>query len=186
MNELLDIVSWILIGIELLVVLFWLHKFSKMKWKLFFGVRKDLTSVKHHELYSCFLTAFCFLIFHFVAVQLESFLLALQMEKVEHIKLFYTSMAICLFTLIATLFCLHLVRGCTFSSSARVIVYATLVQMMLLGMQLIARGYYDYHELSLLYKVVGWMCNFIAVGALCTYPVRSLKEKFKQRRAAAE
>lgn len=58
--------------------------------------------------------------------------------------------------------------------------------MVLLGMQLIARGYYDYHDLTFFYQVGAWTCNFIAVGALCTYPIRSLKEHFKQRRAAAE
>ncbi|MBD1580685.1 hypothetical protein [Pseudoalteromonas sp. S16_S37] len=186
MNEFLFAISWVVIGVEFLIVLFWLHKFYRMRWKLFFGVKKDLKSIQQHELYSCFLTAFCMLIFHLVGSQTDKFILSLNMEKVEHIKLFYTSGVIVQFAFAMTLVCLHLVRGCTYSPTARICMYTTIVYMGLLGMQLIARGYYDYHNLSVLFKTVGWLCNIIAVGALCTYPIRSIKEHFKQRRAAAE
>ncbi|CAH9051574.1 hypothetical protein PSECIP111951_00420 [Pseudoalteromonas holothuriae] len=185
MNEIVYGFGWGLKGIELLILLFWVHKFSKMRRKLFFGVKKDLASVQHHELYSCFLTAFCFLIFHLISSELEQFLVALEMDKVEHIKLFYTSMAIMHFSFILTLFCLHLVRGCTFSSTARICVYTRIIYIMLLGMELISRGYYDYHDLGMVYIVGAWLCNFVAIAALATYPIRSIKEQFKQKRAAA-
>ncbi|MBD1583032.1 hypothetical protein [Pseudoalteromonas sp. S16_S37] len=186
MNEILYKLGWVLKGVEFLILLFWLHKFTKMRWKLFFGVKKDLASVQHHELYSCFLTAFCVLVFHLLDSELDQFILSIEMDKLEHIKLFYTAGIIMQFSLIATLFCLHLVRGCTFSSTARICTYTTLVIMMMQGTELIVRAYYDYHELGLIYIIVGWTCNIIATAALATYPIRSLKEHFKQRRAAAE
>jgi hypothetical protein len=186
MNEILFTIDWVVIGIECLVLCFWLHKFSKMKWRLFFGVKRDLASVQHHELYSCFLTAFCMLTFHLLVSQVDRFILELDIDKLEQIKLFYTSGAIVQFTFAMTLFCLHLIRGCTFSPTARICMYTTLMYMAFQGMQLIARGYYDYHDLSFVYKTGIWLCNIVAVGALCTYPIRSIKEHFKQRRAAAE
>ncbi|CAH9049985.1 hypothetical protein PSECIP111854_00441 [Pseudoalteromonas sp. CIP111854] len=185
MNEILYGLGWALNVVIFLVVIFWLQKFSKMRWKLFFGTRKDLVSVQHHELYSCFLTAFCFLIFHMMDSELEWFMLSLDMEKVEKIKLFYTSLIVLKFALLMTLFCFHLIRGCTFSPSARICTYVTLVFMMLLGMQLIARGYYDYHALNIVYIVGGWICNLIAIAALASYPVRSIKDHYKERRATA-
>ncbi|WP_261625617.1 hypothetical protein [Pseudoalteromonas holothuriae] len=39
-------------------------------------------------------------------------------------------------------------------------------------MQLIARGYFDYHELKMVYVFGGWACNIIAVAALSIYPIR--------------
>ncbi|MBD1583450.1 hypothetical protein [Pseudoalteromonas sp. S16_S37] len=186
MNEFFYSAGWVLKVIELLIVLFWLYKFSKMKWKLFFGIKKDPFSVQRHELYSCFLTAFSFLIFHLIGSETEQLILSLQLDSNERIKLFYTTMIIVRFSFILTLVCLHLIRGCTFSATARICTYSSLVVMMLLGMELIARGYYDYHELSVIYVVGGWLCNFIAVGALCSYPIRSIKEYLKQRKTAVE
>ncbi|NOU50039.1 hypothetical protein HG263_05740 [Pseudoalteromonas sp. JBTF-M23] len=186
MNEFLYILGWVLKGIEFLIVIFWLRKFSRMRWKLFFGVKKDLASVQHHELYSCFLSSFCFLTFHLIGSEVDQFILSLEMDKLEQIKLFYTSGVIVQFSFAMTLMCSHLIRGCTFSPTARICMYTTLVYMMLQGMELISRAYYDYHNLGLIYQVGVWICNFIAVGALCTYPIRSLKDYFQQRRAATE
>ncbi|CAH9052085.1 hypothetical protein PSECIP111951_00545 [Pseudoalteromonas holothuriae] len=186
MNEFLYNLGWVLKGVEFLIVIFWLQKFHKMRWKLFFGVKKDLASVQHHELYSCFLSAFCFLVFHLVGSEVDQFVLSLEMDKLEKIKLFYTSGVIIQFSFAMTLVCMHLVRGCTYSPTARICMYTTLVYMALLGMELIARGSYDYHDLGMVYVIGAWMCNFIAIGALCTYPIRSLKDHFRQRRVAAE
>ncbi|CAM4105077.1 hypothetical protein [Pseudoalteromonas byunsanensis] len=186
MNDILYGFGWGLKGIELLIVLFWSYKFSKIRWKLFFGQKKDLSSVQHHELYSCFLTAFCFLIFHLMGSELEQFLLSLQMDKAEHIKLFYPCMIVLRVSLLLTLFCLHLVRGCTFSPTARICAYSTIVAIMLMGIQLIARGYFDYHDFSMVYKVGFWVCNLIVITALCTYPIRSLKDYFKEKHVMAE
>ncbi|CAH9067994.1 hypothetical protein PSECIP111951_03965 [Pseudoalteromonas holothuriae] len=184
MNEILYALGWIFNIAAFLIVVFWVKKFTAMKWKLFFGVKKDLVSVQHHELYSCFLTAFCFLLFRILGSELEYFILSLDMEKIEKIKLFYTTNTVFLFMFIATLFCLHLVRGCTFSKAARVCVYTTLVFMMLQGMQLIARGYYDYHALGMVYVIGGWMCNLIALTYVASYPIKSLKDYFREKRAA--
>ncbi|NOU51963.1 hypothetical protein HG263_15630 [Pseudoalteromonas sp. JBTF-M23] len=186
MNEIFYGLGWVIKTIELFVVIFWVHQFSKLRWKLFFGIKKDLVSVEKHELYSCFLTAFAMLIFHLIASEVDQFILTLNMEQLEKIKLFYTSGVIVQFSFAMTLMCLHLIRDCTFSPTARICMYTTLVYMMLQGMELISRAYYDYHDLGLIYQVGVWVCNFIAVGALCTYPIRSIKEHFKQRRAAAE
>ncbi|WP_105168938.1 hypothetical protein [Pseudoalteromonas sp. T1lg23B] len=185
MNDILYGLGWGLKGVELLIVLFWLYKFSKMRWKLFFGQKKDLASVQHHELYSSFLTAFCFLIFHLIGSELEQFLLSLQMDKQKHIGLFYTCMIVLRFSSLLTLFSLHLVRGCTFSPTARVCVYSTIVVMALMGMQLITRNYFDYHDLSIIYKVGLWICNLMAITALCTYPIRCLKGYFREKYAMA-
>ncbi|MBD1580771.1 hypothetical protein [Pseudoalteromonas sp. S16_S37] len=185
MNEVLYYLGYFFNTIVFCIVLFWMKKFYSKRWKLFFGPKKDLATVQEHELYSNFLTAFCFLVFLLISFQLELFLLSLEMDLVEKIKLFYTSMVIVQFSWLLTLFCLHLVRGCTFSSAARICTYSTIVVMMLLGMQLISRGYFDYHELSIIYKVGLWICKVIILTALVTYPIRSIKDYFKQKRAAA-
>ncbi|CAH9049668.1 hypothetical protein PSECIP111854_00315 [Pseudoalteromonas sp. CIP111854] len=185
MNDFLHNLGWGLIVVEFLIVIYWVKQFSIMKWKLFFGIKKDLLTTQHHELHSCFLSAFCFLIFHLIGSEAEHYLLSLEMQRMAHIELFYTSMAIVQFMFGLTLFCLHLVRGCTFSPTARICMYTTLVMIMLHGMQLIARRYFDYHELNMVYILIGWTCNFIAISALATYPVRSIKDYFKQKRAAA-
>ncbi|MCF6437492.1 MULTISPECIES: hypothetical protein [Pseudoalteromonas] len=185
MNDILYGLGWVLKGIELLIVLFWLHKFSTMRWKLFFGQKKDLSSVHHHELYSCFLAAFSVLVFHLIGSEVDQFTLSLTMDKVDQIKLFYTCGIIVQFSFAMILVCLHLVRGCTFSPTARICMYTTLVYISLLGMQLIARGYYDYHALSSMYRMGGWMCNLMVVTALCTYPIRCLKGYFREKYAMA-
>jgi hypothetical protein len=184
MNEVLYKFGWIIKGIEFSIVLFWLHRFSKMKWKLFFGVKKDLGSVQHHELHSCFLSAFCFFIFHLIGSEAEQYLLSLQMEATAHIELFYTSMIIIKFSFVLTLFSLHLVRGCTFSPTARVCTYAMIGYMLFLFMELVARGYFGNHSLGMVYIVGGWVCNFVAISALAAYPLRSLKAYFKEKRTA--
>ncbi|WP_172971606.1 hypothetical protein [Pseudoalteromonas sp. A25] len=47
-------------------------------------------------------------------------------------------------------------------------------------MQLIARGYFDYHELKPVYKSIFWTSNLIGVVAISIYPVRQILVYFKK------
>ncbi|NOU51255.1 hypothetical protein HG263_12025 [Pseudoalteromonas sp. JBTF-M23] len=183
MNEVLYGLGWVLKGIEVFVLAFIIFKFYQLRWKLFFGGRKDLPTIQHHELHSCFLSALCVLIFHVVNSEISLYILSIEMNKLEQIKLFYLSKAIVQFSFAATLFFLHLLRGCTFSKTARICMYTTLILMLMQGMQLTARGYFDYHELKIIYVTVGWICNIIIISAIAAYPLKSLKLYIKQKRA---
>ncbi|NOU52870.1 hypothetical protein HG263_20405 [Pseudoalteromonas sp. JBTF-M23] len=55
--------------------------------------------------------------------------------------------------------------------------------MTLQFIQLIARGYFDYHALVMTYFVAVWVCNIVAVSAMSIYPIRQTLVYFKQRGA---
>ncbi|MBD1583246.1 hypothetical protein [Pseudoalteromonas sp. S16_S37] len=85
--------------------------------------------------------------------------------------------------MLVTLFGLHLIRGCTFSPTARRCAYIVIATILLNMMQIVARVYFDYHELNIVYLIGGLTCNFAMVASVSIYPVREFKNYIKQKRA---
>ncbi|BBN82340.1 hypothetical protein PA25_23250 [Pseudoalteromonas sp. A25] len=186
MNEFLYQLGWILKGYESLIVLWFLvTQLPKHGWSLFYARGKDLKSLQLHEMHSCFITILCFGLSHLYGSEIEQYLLSLQFEQVYRIRVFYAGMIGNLFLFIAMLTIAHRMKGCLFSQTARFCLYAKFTVITLIFIQLLARGYFDYHELSPIYTIGVWSCNIIAVTAMSIYPIRQTLAYFKQRTEAA-
>ncbi|BBN80638.1 hypothetical protein PA25_06230 [Pseudoalteromonas sp. A25] len=185
LNDFLNHLAWIFKGYEALIVLWFLiTQFPKYRWSLFYARHHTLNSLPLHELHSCFMTALCYLLFHLYSSEIDNFIIR-QLSTVDgQIKLFYLTAMINQFLFLLTLFSLHRFKGCFFSKTARVNLYTTLALMALLFMQLVARGYFDYHELGMVYVFGGWACNIISVSALSIYPIRQTLGYFQKRSVA--
>ncbi|CAH9049671.1 hypothetical protein PSECIP111854_00318 [Pseudoalteromonas sp. CIP111854] len=173
LNAFLSHLGWIFKSYETLIVIWFLvTQLPTHKWLLLTALKEDLCTLRLHEMHSCFMTAVCYLLFHLYSGEVDAFIIT-QLSTIDgQIKLFYLTAMINQFLFLLTLFSLHRLKGCFFSRTARVSIYTTLVFMALLFMQLIARGYFDYHELKMVYVFGGWACNIIAVAALSIYPIR--------------
>ncbi|CAH9049993.1 hypothetical protein PSECIP111854_00443 [Pseudoalteromonas sp. CIP111854] len=174
MNDLFYRVSLFLIAYEFVIVLWFIFtQFPAHRWSLFYANGKSLSSLRLHEMHSCFITAKCFFIFHIIGAELEQLFLGPLLSEIDSkIKAFYLVGMINQFLFLLVLFCIHRVRGCFFSIPARICLHTTIIVMGLIMMQLIARGYFDYHELGVLYSTVFWTCNFICIAAISIYPIR--------------
>ncbi|CAH9051584.1 hypothetical protein PSECIP111951_00422 [Pseudoalteromonas holothuriae] len=172
-NDFLYQLGWVFKGYELLIILwFVVTQFPKHRWSLFFARHQSLNSLQLHEMHSCFMAAVCFFTVHVFASELDQFILNMIPKLGDKIRLFYLVSMMSFFLFQLMLVCVHRIKGCLFSKATRICLYTSIVHMALLFMQLIARGYFDYHELSMVYVIGGWACNIIAIAALSIYPIR--------------
>ncbi|CAH9052095.1 hypothetical protein PSECIP111951_00547 [Pseudoalteromonas holothuriae] len=169
-------------GYEFLIVLwFFATQFSKHRWSLFYAHGKALHSLQLHEMHSCFITAWCFLLFHLLGSEIDQFFLGLLLSGLDDkIKVFYLAGMITQFMFLLAVFYLHRIRRCLFSKVARICLYTTIIVMSIQMMELIARGYFYYHELTPIYRSVGWASNILAISALSVYPIRQTLIYFKK------
>ncbi|BBN80641.1 hypothetical protein PA25_06260 [Pseudoalteromonas sp. A25] len=182
LNDYLYHLGWIFIGYESVIVLWFLiTQFPKHRWSLFYARHRTLNFLPLHEMHSCFMSAVVFLLFHAVGSEVEHYLLSFKLEVVTHIRVFYMGMIAQQFATLVVLYTLHRLRGCLFSKTARIIMYTTFLYAAFLFMQLIARGYFDYHELGIVYRVGGWTCNTVGIAALSIYPIRQTLGYFQKR-----
>ncbi|CAH9051589.1 hypothetical protein PSECIP111951_00423 [Pseudoalteromonas holothuriae] len=173
LNDFLYHLGWIFKSYEFFIVLwFVLTQFPKYRWSLFFAHHQSLNSLQLHEMHSCFMTVVVFMLFHTFGGEVEQYLLSLDFEQINRIKVFYTGMIAHMFLCMLTLYVIHRLRGCLFSKTARICLYTVFVSALFSYMELIARGYFDYHELTIVYRIGGWACNIIAIAALSIYPIR--------------
>ncbi|CAH9051580.1 hypothetical protein PSECIP111951_00421 [Pseudoalteromonas holothuriae] len=185
LNDFLYQLGLIFIGYELLIVLWFLvTQFPKHRWSLFFARHQTLSSLQLHEMHSCFMAAVFFLSFHTVGGEVEQYMLSLELARVELIRIFYMGMIAQKFAFLAALYTVHRLLGCLFSRTARICMYMVFICSSLLFMQLIARGYFDYHELIMVYVFGGWACNIIVIAALSIYPIRQTLAYFQTQREA--
>ncbi|KZX00963.1 hypothetical protein JL49_09140 [Pseudoalteromonas luteoviolacea] len=171
MNELLAVINWGIIGLEVFVFAFLIVKFWKLKFHLFFGGRDSLKTINDHELHSCFLTALCVLTFHFIGAGLTEILLSLELEKMKLRQLFYCVQIATFASLAVILYLLHSIRHCTFSRAALNCMYIIVLIMTANLIQLVARGYLDFNGLSPLYRVISVTGNLITLVVVAKYPL---------------
>ncbi|MBD1583449.1 hypothetical protein [Pseudoalteromonas sp. S16_S37] len=182
LNELLHHIGWYLKGYEFLIV-FWfvVAYFPTCKWSLFTASGKNLNSLHLHEMHSCFITALCILMFHIIGSELEAFFTGPFLAQLDDkIRVFYLVVLINQFIFLSAVFCIHRIRYIQFSLVTRFNLYTTLIVMAVMMMQLIARGYFDYHELKPAYKIVFWSCNIASIIAISIYPIRHTLAHFKK------
>ncbi|CAH9049989.1 hypothetical protein PSECIP111854_00442 [Pseudoalteromonas sp. CIP111854] len=182
LNDLLYQLGWVLKGYEFLIVLWFLvTQFPTHKWSLFYAHGKALKSLQLHEMHSCFMTSLCLLFFHLLGSEIDMFFLGPLLSGLDDkIKVFYLAGMINQFMFLLAVFYLHRIRRCLFSKTARICLYTTIIVMMLQMMELIARGYFDYHELKFVYILTFWACNLISLAALSIYPIRQTLSYFKK------
>ncbi|CAH9049669.1 hypothetical protein PSECIP111854_00316 [Pseudoalteromonas sp. CIP111854] len=185
LNDFLYYLGWGFIGYELLIVLWFLvTQFPKHSWSLFFSRHQSLNSLQLHEMHSCFMSAVVFMLFHTFGGEVEQYLLSLEFKQINRIKVFYTGVIAHFFICLLTMYVVHRLRGCLFSKTARICMYMIFLFSALSFMELIARGYFDYHELGMVYRIGGWACNIIVIAALSIYPIRQTLAYFQTQREA--
>ena len=174
--------GWIIKSLEVLTVLFLVVTFSKHKFALFFGGKKNLNSQSDHTLHSCFIAALTVMVFHFVSSALAQHIIALEMEKMMLRQFFYFTMFSCSMAFAVTLFLLHVMRGCTFSLTARLCIYLSILQAMLQMLQFIMRGMLDNSMLSPFYSTTVVVLNVLSLAVVASFPV---KQFFLSRKEVA-
>ncbi|RZM80328.1 hypothetical protein C3B51_12255 [Pseudoalteromonas rubra] len=176
MNEFYLVTSWIIIALELFIVFFLLYSFKKHRFGLFFGGKSTLKKQEDHELHSCFLSCLAVLVFYPVSANLGAYILNLPLELIQMRQVYYFALVCTGVSFITVLYLLHVIRGCSFSATSRLVAYISFMLMCLNFSQLILRGYLDIH---ILYEVYGPfvvsfnICTFIA---LSRYPFYKLME----------
>ncbi|CAH9067996.1 hypothetical protein PSECIP111951_03966 [Pseudoalteromonas holothuriae] len=181
--EFLDHVAMIMTGyIGLLLLWFIVTQFPTYRWRLFFVRKGQLISLQQHEMYSCLITVTCFFWVRVLVEPLEVYLLMLDIDLNSKIKIFYSSQVGTITILIVSIFLMHRFIRCLFSVSTRVCLYALLVCISVSFIQLVARGYFDYHELSFVYKLGGWGASLVSICAMSLYPIRQTLAYFKRMR----
>ncbi|WP_152086616.1 hypothetical protein [Pseudoalteromonas sp. A25] len=186
MSQFLYQLEWIIKGYEFALLLwFFVSQWSKYSWSLFYVRGKSFKSLEHHEMHSCFMTILCMFVFHVFASEIEQFFVSPLIADLNNkIKVFYISGMIIQFIYLIVIFSYHRARQCLFSRTTRVCMYTTIAVITLQFIQLIARGYVDYHALVMVYFVAVWICNIVAVSAMSVYPIRQTLVFIKQRREA--
>ncbi|WP_152086503.1 hypothetical protein [Pseudoalteromonas sp. A25] len=185
LSELLNELAAIINGYLTLILLWFLVVyFRQCSWRLLFARGEQIQSLKQHELYSCFMTVFWFVIFRHFGGEMEHYLLSLDFELYGKVKVFYLSHLAMSSMLILVIFINHRLRKCLFSASTRVCFYSILIVLSLLFMQLIARGYFSYHELKVIYKTGVLMSILIATAAMSLYPIRQTLAYFNKEKEA--
>ncbi|MEQ3513630.1 hypothetical protein ABMY35_09870 [Pseudoalteromonas sp. BZB3] len=174
MNNFFEATDWLIRGFEVFVVLYLLIKFKDRRWSLFFGGKRDLKTIDDHELHSCFLAAFTVMVFHFASSGFAQYIITMDMERMALRQFFYFSMFCFSIAFGLTLFALHLIRGCSFSPTARFCLYVTFLMMMLQMAQFIIRGMLDSNVLFDVYQY-GVVClNLLTLSIVAKHPVGRL------------
>ncbi|MBQ4812191.1 hypothetical protein A7985_17990 [Pseudoalteromonas luteoviolacea] len=175
MSEFLSGLGWLIRFLEVLIICFLVIKFWQHKFSLFFGGKSSLQTIEDHELHSCFLTALCALVFHFIGVEVSKYILSLPLDKMPLRRTFYFSNLLVVAACITTLYVLHSIRECSYSNTAKRIGYLAIVTATLQMTQLIARGYLDYNGLYQFYNVFGALINVTTLAVIAAYPIKIIK-----------
>ncbi|KZN58072.1 hypothetical protein N473_04855 [Pseudoalteromonas luteoviolacea CPMOR-1] len=181
LDEFLVSLDFVFIGFELLVVFFLIAKFWEHKFSLFFGGKNSLKTQEDNELHSCFLTAFCVLIFYFIGARVTEVVLNIPMEKMALRRLFYFSLIVHAALLIISLYLFHKIRDCTFSNCAKQCAGIVIFAATLHFTQFIARGYFDFNDFYIIYTTGVSLCNLATLVVLVIYPIKLVLNSRKHR-----
>ena len=175
MSDFFVATGWIIRAFEVLIVLYLIIKFKNYRWSLFFGGKSDLKTLNDHEIHSCFLTAFTVMVFHFASSSFAQYVITVDMERMALRQLFYFSMFCFSIAFGLTLFAFHLIRGCSFSPTARFCLYVTFLMMLLQMAQFIVRGMLDSNILFDVYQY-GVVClNILTLSIVAKHPLQRLQ-----------
>lgn len=172
MIDFLTATSWTIRTLELAIVLNILYLFKQHRFALFFGGQSNLNTTDDHTMHSCFIAALTVMVFHFVSANLSQYILTIEMGKLELRQFFYFSMFSCSVAFSVTLFLLHIIRGCTFSTPSRLCLYLAIAQALLQLMQFIMRGMLDNSMLSPIYSTGVVLLNIATLSVIAVYPLK--------------
>lgn len=167
MNEFYIVAGWGIRFLELIVVFFVIFSFRKHSFSLFFGGKSSLKTPADHKMHSCFLTALAVLVFHAISGSLATYMLDIEADNQLVIKLYYFVIVCTTAAYAATLYLLHVIRGCQFTRVARYSLYITLFLMLLNAAQLVLRGYLGNELLYSIYgpaTVIANLCEWLIVA----------------------
>lgn len=185
MNEFQIAMDIVLKVSQAIIVIFLLVKFSEHRLSLLFGGKKSLKTLEDHELHSCFIAAFCVLVFQFISIEMAKHLLASDMEKMQLRRVYYFINIAVATVFAGTLYFLHSLRGCSFSNTAKRCLYLTVISILLFMMQLIARGFIGYEGLSPFYRVSALIIDSLLLVNVAIYPIKILKKTNKKTQKEA-
>lgn len=174
MNELLVATGHVIRGLEVVLLVYLVLKFRNRSWSLFFGGKSSLKTLSDHEVHSCFISALCVLVFHFFGSTLAQYIVSLDMEKMELRQFFYFSMFLNSVAFASALYFLHIIRGCTFSPTARRCLYLTFLMMALQSTQFVLRGLLDINGFSPVYKAGVPLINVACLAVVAMYPLSKI------------
>ena len=172
--------DWTIRILELVTVLFLVVTFSKHRFALFFGGKVNLKSQNDHTLHSCFIAALTVMVFHFVSSALAQNIIALEMEKMQLRQFFYFTMFSCSLAFAVILFLLHVLRGCTFSLTARLCIYLSILQAILQMLQFVMRGMLDNSILSPFYSTTVLVLNVLSLAVVASFPIKQFFQRRKE------
>ena len=153
-----------------------------VKEKISYKERKsNLKSIDDHTMHSCFIAALTVMVFHFVSSSLAHYIITIEMSKLALRQFFYFTMFCCSMAFVFTLFFLHTIRGCTFSTTARFCLYLALAQAIVQLLQFIMRGMLDNSMLSPIYSVSVVTLNLLSLGVVAIYPLKKLSGLTNQK-----
>lgn len=180
MNDFFVATDWLIRGLEALLVIYLVIKFKKRRWSLFFGGREDLKTIDDHELHSCFLAALTVTVFHFASSSFSQFVLTIDMERMALRQVFYFSMFSFSIAFAVALFALHLIRNCSFSPTARMCLYITVLMSSLQMAQFISHALNDSTALNNIYRYGVVLLNIATLTVVSKYPVTRLYKVAKR------
>ncbi|MCF6441095.1 hypothetical protein L1077_16790 [Pseudoalteromonas luteoviolacea] len=156
-----------------LVVLFLVIKFWERRFSLFFGGKDSLKTIQDHELHSCFLTALCIVVFYLTGVTLSGEIRALPMEKIALRRVFYFTGIVNFTAFFLSVYLLHFIRGCNFSSVAKAVLCLMFIEVTIFYIQLVTRGYFEFSGFSSkVYQIVIATCNITTLIVLVGFATR--------------
>ncbi|MCF6437491.1 MULTISPECIES: hypothetical protein [Pseudoalteromonas] len=183
LNELFYRAGWVVKGFEFLAIVWFLvTQFPRHKWSLFFATKRDMVSRELHEMHSCFIIAVCTFMFHVIGSEFGFYFLNLAFDRLPAIRMFYLAMMVNSCAFVIAVLLLHLLRGCAMSWAAHRCVTLTLLMLVVLLIQLTARGYFDYHKLKPLYATCVWIINLTSLAVIYRYPVQQTMMYYKSRK----
>ena len=180
MNEFFVFTGWVIRAFEVFIVLYLLLKFKDRRWSLFFGGSEDLKTIEDHELHSCFLAALTVMVFHFASSSFSQFVLTIDMERMALRQVFYFSMFSFSIAFAVALFALHLIRNCSFSPTARMCLYITVLMSSLQMAQFISHALNDSTVLNNIYRYGVVLLNIATLTFVSKYPVTRLYKVAKR------
>ncbi|TMP27048.1 hypothetical protein CWB99_16175 [Pseudoalteromonas rubra] len=176
MNEFFQVTGWIITGLELFIVLFLLYSFKQYRFALFFGGKNTLKKQDDHELHSCFLSSLAILVFYTSSSSLGNYILSMPFELIQMRQVYYFALVCTGAAFMTVLYLLHAIRGCSFSTTARVVAYIAVALMCMNFAQLVLRGYLNSDILFDVYGPFVVIVNVITFVTLAKYPFYKLME----------
>ncbi|WP_125719965.1 hypothetical protein [Pseudoalteromonas rubra] len=176
MNEFYVVTGWALRLLQLMVVVYLLYYFKQHRFSLFFGGSASLKTPEDHKLHSCFLTAVACLTFYIISSQVADFILLSEMERLAKIKIYYFTLVCTGTAFAATLYLLHIIRGCQFFPAARYSIYLVLFLVLLNAAQLMLRGYFNNDLLFEVYGPATVVTNLLEWLIVIKYPFYKFME----------